>query len=892
MILALAIFGTPHAGAATTVGELRCEHLTDPLGIDSVRPNLSWVMLSSERAQKQTAFQVLVASAPSKLEANQADLWDSGRVATDETVQAPYGGTPLTSRQQCSWKVRVWDRQGKCFESQTARWEMGLLQPADWQAHWIARDTDTNATAAPLLRTVFTLEGRIRQARAYLCGLGYHELYLNGQRVGDHLLDPAYTRYDKRVLYVTHDVTRLVQRGPNAAGVMLGNGWFNVQNKAAWDFDQAPWRSAPKLLCQIEVEFADGRRQTVVSDGSWKLAESPITYNTIYSGETYDARLEKEGWATAKYDAASWSAVRRVAAPLGRLAAQMLPPIRADRQIAPVAITEPKPGVYLFDFGQSLAGNVRLRTRGPSGASVTLQYAEMLAKDGRADQANIAVHVLSRGSNQVFQTDRYILKGQGTESWQSRFAYDGFRYVEVTGLPGRPTKDSLTAIFFHSDVPVAGHFECSNPLLNRIQQNTLWSYLSNLQGIPTDCPHREKNGWTGDAHLAAEQAMFNYFPAAVNTKWLQDLGDEQQADGRLPGIVPTSGWGYKWGNGPAWDSAFLLIPYYQYLYYADPGMFRAHYDGMKRYVDYLTSRAQNGIVKIGLNDWAPWKTKTEAGITDTAYYYVDTRIVALAAGLLGKKEEARKYAELAATIKTALNLKFYQPATGLYDNGSQTALSCALCQGLVEPENRPRVLANLVAAVEKTDNHIDTGILGAKYLLNTLLENGRADVAYRIVAQKDQPGWGWWVAQGATTLWEEWNGGSSRFHIMYGDVTAWFYKALAGIVPDLQAPGFKHFTIAPQVVGDLTSARGEYDSIRGKIVSDWRVVKGEFILNLTIPANTTATVSLPIANQDQVCENGKPMALAEGVKFLRVEPGRCVLEAGSGSYRFSGPLAR
>ena len=352
--------------------------------------------------------------------------------------------------------------------------------------------------------------------------------------------------------------------------------------------------------------------------------------------------------------------------------------------------------------------------------------------------------------------------------------------------------------------------------------------------------------------------------------------------------MPTSGWGYAWGNGPAWDSAFLLIPYYEYVYYGDTENFRRHYDGMKRYVDYLTSRATNGLVNIGLNDWAPWKTKTGAGITDTAYYFVDANIVALAAGLLGQADDAKKYSELAASIKAAFNEKYFHDDTALYDQGSQTALSCALYQGLVEPANRDRVLANLVAAVDKTDGHIDTGILGAKYLLNALLENGRADVAYRMVAQKDQPGWGWWLAQGATTLWEQWDGNASRNHIMFGDVSAWFYKALAGIRPDPQSPGFKHFFIAPQIVGDLTAARGEYNSIRGKIVSDWKVVKGEFFLTLIIPANTTATVSLPIAGD--VRESGKPVAKVGGVKFLRADGGRNWFEVESGSYRFSGAL--
>jgi alpha-L-rhamnosidase len=735
---------------------------------------------------------------------------------------------------------------------------------------------------------------------------------LNGQKVGDHLLDPGYTRYDRRALYVTYDVTGLLQSGSNAVGAILGNGWFNCHTKAVWNFHEAPWRAAPKLLFHLRVDYADGRTQTIVSDESWKCSAGPILFDSIYGGEVYDARQEKPGWDTASYDDSAWDPVKIVDGPPGKLTAQMMPPIKVQETFKPVKVTEPKPGVFVFDIGQNLAGMAELVVAGPAGQAVHLRYGERLSKDGMLDVADISQHVAKfpyRDSPlgysvsdpdlflpptapklmQRFQTDTYILKGGGRkEVYASRFTYHGFQYVEVTGFPGKPTLDSLRAKFIHSAVPSAGQFTCSNPTLNRIQRAARYAFLSNFQGIPTDCPHREKNGWTGDAHLACEQAQFNFFPVSVHQKWVGDLGDEQKPTGQLPGIVPTSGWGYTWGNGPAWDSAFLLIPYYQYLFYGDTENFRRHYDGLKRYVDYLGGRAQDGIVKIGLNDWAPWKTKTEAGITDTAYYYVDTKIVALAAALLGKTDEARRYSDLADTIKAAFNRKFYQPGTALYDNGSQTALSCALCQGLVEPDNKPRVVANLVAAVEKADHHIDTGILGAKYLLNALLENGRADVAYRMVAQKDQPSWGWWLEQGATTLWEQWNGTESRNHIMFGDVSAWFYRALAGIAPDPRAPGFKHFFIAPQVVGDLTSARGEYKSIRGQIVSDWKVANGQFQLSLTVPANTAATVSLPVSGN--LLERGKPLARAAGVTLLRNERERIVVEVGSGEYRFSGPL--
>jgi alpha-L-rhamnosidase len=637
----------------------------------------------------------------------------------------------------------------------------------------------------------------------------------------------------------------------------------------------------------------DGLVPATISWARKIAAREPLTKEKVVKMRAWHARHKvdkKPGWDTAAFNDADWPAAQVVEPPPGKLAAQMTPPIKADQVIKPVWLSEPKPGVFVFDLGQNLAGFAELSVRGQAGTKVVMKYSERLRADGMIDRADIQQHVAKMDTNQQFQADTYILKGGDPETWHSRFTYHGFQYVEVTGFPGKPTSESLRGVFLHSAVPVAGEFECSNPLLNKIWAAGRWAYLSNLQGIPTDCPHREKNGWTGDAHLAAEQGLLNYAPAALYTKWINDLGDEQRASGELPGIVPTSGWGYKWGNGPAWDSAFLLIPLYLYEYCGDTQVLRDHYDGMKRYVDYLTSRAKDGIVKIGLNDWAPWKTKTEAGITDTAYYYVDAKIVALAAELLGKKDDARKYTELAASIKAAFNQKFYHADTGLYDNGSQTALSCALYQGLVEPENQARVLANLVAAVEKTTNHIDTGILGTKYMLNTLLENGRADVAYRIIAQQDEPSWGWWLAQGATTLWEQWNGTESRNHIMFGDVSAWFYKALAGIQPDPESPGFKHFYVTPQVVGDLTSARGEYDSIRGRIVSDWRVVNGQFHLRVVVPANTTATVTLPIAKD--VLEKSRPVAQRRAVQLLRSESGRTVVETTSGEYLFSGSLAK
>lgn len=886
-------FGVLGRAAKLQPDELRCEYRLNPLGIDSPQPRLSWVLRSRERAQKQTAYQVLVAGSVGQIWANRGDLWDSGKVAADETAQIVYAGKPLTSGQGCFWKVRVWDRDGVASDwSAAAYWEMGLLAPDAWKASWIGRTTDTNYYPAPLLRRAFTVTNQeIARARVYISGLGYYALFLNGKPVGDQILDPGFTRYDRRVLYATHEVTSLLKPGKNAIGVMLGTGWFNCHTKAVWNFHEAPWRAAPKLILQLRMDYTDGHTETIVSDAQWRTATGPIVFDSIYGGETYDARLQKPGWTEADYNDGEWTPALEVKAPAGVLTAQPMPPIEITRRIEAVKVTEPKPGVFVFDFGQNLAGRAELDVKGPAGTRVVLQYGERLGKDGLLDLKDIAQHVVKKWPEQQFQTDTYLLQGKGSERWHSQFTYHGFQYVQVTGWPGTPKPKNLTALFNHTAVPAAGQFECSNPLLNRIQRAARWAYLSNLQSIPTDCPHREKNGWTGDAHLAAEQALFNFAPATLYTKWINDLADEQRPTGELPGIVPTSGWGYSWGNGPAWDSAYLLIPYYLYVYCGDTRILTSHLDGFRRYVDYLASKSKDdGIVDLGLNDWAPFETKTGAPITSTGYFYVDAQITSLAARLSGNEAEAKKYADLAASIRKAFNAKFYHAETGQYDQGSQTALSCALYQGLVDPANQARVVSNLVAAVESRNGHIDTGILGAKYLLNALLEYGRADVAYRVATRKDLPSWGWWLAQGATTLWEQWNGTESRNHIMFGDISAWFYKAIAGIQPDPAAPGFRRFIAAPQVLGDLTWAKATYHSIRGPIVSEWELKKGDFLWHLVVPANTTATVYLPIRSTDSPQESGKPLGAIRGIRFLPADRERTAFEIGSGDYHFRGKL--
>ncbi|MCX6877426.1 MAG: glycoside hydrolase family 78 protein [Verrucomicrobia bacterium] len=872
---------------------LRCEYLVDPLGIDVAKPRLSWVIeersqSSEDRGQKQSGYQVLVASTPESLAKDQGDLWDSGKVESDQSIQVEYSGKLLGSRLACHWKVRVWDKGGKASAwSAPAGWSMGLLNPQDFKAKWIGAPTDAPIEPAPLLRKTFSLDKKIERATAYISGLGYYELTLNGQKVGDHVLDPKFTRYDRRVLYVTYDMTRQLKNGNNAMGVMLGNGWYNYHVKNPWSFDTAPWRAKPKMLLQLEIAFADGSTQTIISDESWKYSTGPIQFDGMLSGEVYDARLEKEGWNTAGYDDSKWVAAKVVDAPKGKLSAQMVQPIRVTEVLKPVKVSQPKPGVYLYDMGQNIAGTARLAVTGPAGTEVKIQYAELLHDDGTLNPDRIKVFCQSA----EFQTERYVLKGKGTEIWQSRFMYHGFQYVQVTGFPGEPKLADLEALVMHTDLENAGTFECSNELLNKIQHCTRWSYLNNFHGHPTDCPNREKIGWTGDAHVAAETGLYNFDASAAYTQWMLDFKDEQRDSGELPGIVPTGGWGYQWGGGPGWTSAYVLIPWYMYQYRGDIRLLAEHYENLKRYVDYLTSMAKNGIVGIDPGDWSVAKTETPVEVTSTGYYYCDAVIVSKMAGILGQPDDAAKYAQLAAAIRQAFNREFLNGQTKQYANGSQTALSCALYQGLVEPADVDTVLDNLVANVEMQGNHLDCGILGTKYLLHVLANNGRADVAFKVTAQTTQPSWGYWIKQGATTLWEKWDDSDgSHNHVMFGDVSAWFFKSLAGICPDESGPGFKKIIIKPAIVGDLTWVKCGYDSIHGRIVSNWKLDAGKLTMEVTIPMNTTATVYVPSKDAAGVTESNKLAARAQGVKFLRMENGAAVYEVGSGTYRFQSTL--
>jgi len=878
--------------STSTVNELRCEYQTDPINIDQAHPRLSWIIDSGKRSWRQGTYQVLVASSKRALDAGNADLWDSGKVKSAETNQIEYSGLPLRSRQQCFWRVRVWDttdRESK--PSKPSHWEMGLLSGRDWMgSQWIGRQGPAAANPAPFLRKDFKVTGPVRRARIYACGLGYADLSLNGRPVAkSDERDPAYTDFDKRVLYVAYDVTRLVKQGENAIGAVLGTGWFDVHDKATWNFDRAPWRGRPRLRLVLAIDYVKGGTETVVSDRSWRSTVGPILRDGIYTGEVYDARKEIPGWNTPKFDASAWSPADVMPAPKGKLCARVCPPVAIGQTITAKAIKEPKPGVFIVDFGQTFSGHVRIQLREPAGTKVTMRYSERLGADGMIERGQIEQFMAKATPPQPFQSDTYVCKGAGVESWEQRFSYSGFRYAEVTGLTKKPAISAFQGRFVHTDMESAGSFECSSELLNKIQWATRYSYLSNAQSIPTDCPQREKNGWTGDAQLAAEAGLMNFRSETFYTKWLDDLQDNQRRDGRMSVIVPTGGWG-SGGRNPAWDSAYPIVANDLYLYRGDKRVLANHYAYLSRYVDSLATELRDGVLTFdSLGDWVPWQTETPSQYTSTAYLFMDARIVANAARLLGKSEDAVKYDALAERVNRGFNAHYFDEKTGTYSNGSQTACSVALYFGLVPEPRRAAVLDTLVKNVT-SQGHIDTGILGAKYVIRVLTEAGRADLAYNLVSRKEQPGWGWWIGQGATTLWEDWKGESSLNHIMFGDVSNWFIQWIAGIGLDPSSPGFSHISIQPQPVADLKWARATYDSPHGKIRSSWQIDSTGFHLKLQVPANVTATVTMPFPSD--VTEDGIAAADVDGVQAVRVKGGKTVLEIGSGDYSFQMSLGR
>jgi alpha-L-rhamnosidase len=844
---------------------LRLEYLTDPLGIDVPKPRFFWVLDDSSRGQAQGAYQVLVSTSPG---CAKGDAWDSGKVASPEFIQIVYRGKLLASDTSYYWKVRWWDKDGRASPySAVARFDTGLLDPKDWKGQWIG--------GANQLRKEFAADGPVVRARAYICGLGYYELRVNGRKVGASVLDPAWTTYDKRALYATYDLAPYLKSGPNAVGVILGNGWF--KRKA--------------LLAQIHVELADGKKIVVATDTTWKIKDGPITADSIYNGETYDARLETPGWDNPGFKETGWKTAQAIEGAKGALSAQMMPPIRITDTLVPLKMTNPAPGVYVFDMAQNASGWARLRVSGSRGTAVRMRFAELIYENGMINQENL---------RSARAEDLYILKGEGEEVWEPRFTYHGFRFVEVTGFPGVPTLESIRGRVVHSAVKPSGSFACSNPVLNGIQRIVTWGQKTNLHSIPTDCDQRdERMGWMGDAQGTAEEAMMNFDMAAFYTNFLRDILDVQDEMGRITDTVPHI-WGRRPAD-PAWGTAYPLIAWYMYQYYGDKRVLEEHYPGLKKYVEFLKSKAENGLLKYSYyGDWVAVE-KTPGSIVSSFYYYYDVKILSDVAKILGNEADASGYGKLAEEIKASFHREYFDAKTGGYATNSQTANALALFLELAPKEAGGSAWQNLFESLAYWHNsHLTTGIIGTKYVMEVLTSFGNSDLAYDIAAQTTYPSWGYMIENGATTLWELWQrregpSMNSHNHPMFGSVGSWFYKALAGINPTPDGVGFKKIRLEPQMVRDLAYAAGSVETLRGRVLCSWRRSAKSVALEAIVPVGSEAEIVLPKFNiQNVVVKEGEKVLWKDrkfvpgvaGILEALDKDGAIRIKAGSGRYGF------
>ncbi len=1048
-LLALSL-ALPLGAAELQVVNLQCEYQANPLGIDAPQPRLGWQLASDARGVRQAAYRVVVSSAPER----EGDLWDSGKVAGDQSVHVRYAGRPLRSFQPCFWKVQVWTADASAW-SAPATWTMGILPPDAWPAGWIAAGTPNSATlegvdwiwtpelssglmhppgvryfrwkvtlpagarvgqgtvvmtadngfvlyvngrqagagdnwaaleqfdvtpllqpgdnvlavavtnggsapneagvvgrlvvtladgqglafalgattltavakqdgweqagfddaawkparvlgkfgmqpwgkpaaprrGLPLLRRDFKVAKPVRRATALVCGLGFHELRVNGAKVGDDELEPGWTNYRKTCLYSAYDVTALIREGDNAVGVMLGNGMYNVTGGRYTKFLGS--FGEPKLTLVLRLEYADGTAAAVLSDGAWKCATGPVVFSCIFGGEDYDARKEFEGWDRAGFADGEWAAARAVDGPGGRLAARLMQPIRVMESFTPAKITQPRPGVFVYDLGQNFSGWPRLRVSGPAGATVKLVPGELLDGGG----------LVSQGSSGGPMWFSYTLKGKGVEVWRPRFSYYGFRYVQVEGAvpeseaaatPPLPRVLALEGQFLHPAAATVGRFACANADVNRVHALILAAIKSNFKSVLTDCPHREKLGWLECSHLLAGCFMYNFDCARFYHKIAGDMREAQLDNGMVPDIAPeytVFGGGFR--DSPEWGSAMVIAPWRAYRMYGDSDILRDNYAHMQRYVAYLGSKSAGQIVAHGLGDWydigpgGPGASKlTSMGLTSTGVYYQDIEILRQTAGLLGRDEDVRTYTKLADDVKAAFNAKFFHADKPCYDRDSQTGNAMPLFLNVVDPDRRAAVLDNVVNSIRGSGNRVTAGDVGFYYVVQALLDGGRSDVLYDMLCQADGPGYMFQLRKGATSLTEAWdtNPGSSQNHCMLGHIEEWFYSGLLGIRP--AAPGFAQILVKPEMPGDLAWAAGHYDSVRGRIASSWKREGDALSLDVEIPANTTATVCVPAADAAAVTESGQPARAAPGVTFLRAENGAAVFAVGSGHYSF------
>lgn len=887
--------------------DLRCENLIDPLGVDVITPGLSWKSESERTSQKQTAYRIIVASSSEDIKSDIGDIWDSGKINSSASINNLYNGKDLKTNKRYFWKVKLWDIDGNESKwSKTAEWTMGLLDFSDWKAQWIGLDKDVGPDnsgidkrrlSARYLRKQFNIEKKLKRAVAYVCGLGLSELYINGGKIGNHVLSPGLTEYNKRSFYVSYDITKNIKQGENVVGTILGNGRYFAPRLTSPVVMKT--YGYPKLLLQINIEYEDGSEDFIISDGSWKItADGPIIANNEFDGEEYDARKELGKWNLKAYEDNGWINAESVDPPGERMESQMNPPIRITEEIKPLAVDNPEPGMYIFDMGQNMVGWVELRVKGEKGTEVKMRFAETLKDDGMLFLDNL------RSCN---VTDIYILKGGGEEVWEPRFTYHGFRFVEITGYPGEPDLNSILGKVVHDDVEQTGLFSCSNELINSIYKNIVWGVRGNYRSIPTDCPQRdERLGWLGDRAIESMGESFIFDINNLYSKWLEDIQDAQLESGSIADVAPSY-WAF-YNDNVTWAGAYTIIPQILELQYDNKSNISNHYPDMKQWIEHMLGYIDKGLMpRDSYGDWCvPPESpelihsrdparKTSGVLLGTAYFHYMLNLMEKYAMMLDKSDDAKMFAELSQNMKEAFNREFFNASEGIYDNGSQTSSVLPLAFGLVPEMYKKIVFDNLVnKIINETKGHIGTGLIGCQWLMRVLSDNGRPDLAYTILNQEDYPGWGYMVKKGATTIWELWNGDTgdpgmnSGNHVMLvGDLVIWLYEYMAGIKADIQNPGFKHIIMKPHLFDDISYVNCSYKSPYGKIISNWTLDGEEFSWEITIPTNTTATVHFPSKKINDIFESGARLETRDKIKYAGAKNSRIIFEIGSGSYSFS-----
>lgn len=890
---------------------LRTEMLSTPEGIDSKNPRLSWEISGSERSINQIGYQVLVASSPEKLAENVGDLWDSGKVSSNQSVLVKYDGKPLKSSTKCFWKVKVRSANGETQWSEPAYWSMGLLHYNDWAGRWIGfdrafewdRESKFSRLSARYFRKEFSVGKEIKHATAYIIGLGLYELYINGQKIGDQVLAPTPTDYTKNVKYNTFDVTRNLKNGENTVGAILGNGRFYNMRQAEKPYKIKTF-GYPKMLFQLNIEYADGSKAIVKTDNTWKgTPDGPIRANNEWDGEEYDAQKEMPGWNVSGFNDQKWLPAEYVQEPSGEFEAQINTNMKVMETIKPVSITELRPGVFILDLGQNMAGWVKMKVKGKSGDQVTLRYAEILKDDGELATANLR-------SAKV--TDIYTLKGGPEETWEPTFVYHGFRYVEITGFPGNPTVNDFEGRVVYDDMQTIGRFETSNQLINQIYKNAYWGILSNYKGMPVDCPQRdERQPWLGDRSTGSYGESFLFSNALLYAKWMDDIKYSQRVDGAISDVAPAY---YRYySDNMSWPGTYLQIGEMLNRQFGDSQEIIRHYPYMRKWLKYMEEMYMDEnyiMTKDSYGDWCLPPATIEDGrgksadvkypskLISTAYHYYYLNLMQQFAKMVGNEADVKEFSALAIKVKDAFNKEFFHPESATYGKNTLTDNLLPVYFKMVPETHSDRVLKTITDIVEIRNNgHLSTGVIGIQWLMRTLTENGRTDLAYKLATSTTYPSWGYMVENGATTIWELFNGNTaapdmnSYNHVMMlGDLLIWYYENLAGIKSSVDQPGFKQIIMKPEMIDGLDFVNASCQSVYGEIKSEWKKESKSFSWNITIPANTSAIVSVPARSQNVVTESGEKILSTEGVKFLRMEGSRAVFEIGSGKYSFKSTL--